>query len=77
MVEYLFDVFSQETKNAPSALLPPYYRARLKDLPRDDDKGRKRLVADLIAGMTESQTLAVYQRLTGMVAGSALDKILL
>jgi dGTP triphosphohydrolase len=36
----------------------------------------KRIVADLIAGMTEAQTVALYQRLNGMVTGSAFEKIL-
>jgi dGTP triphosphohydrolase len=64
---------------AKSSLLPPYYKERLEDVAKTFGPGtinNRRVVVDLIAGMTESQAYAVYQRLNGIVAGSALDKIL-
>jgi dGTP triphosphohydrolase len=68
-----------ETNARISRLLPPYYRQRLEDVVKAHGPGtvaNRRVVIDLIAGMTESQANAVYQRLNGIVLGSALDKIL-
>jgi dGTP triphosphohydrolase len=79
MIRYLYDVFMEETKRTPSNLLPPYYREKLKELPSKIVVGGpkvRRIVIDLIAGMTEGQAVAVYHRLNGFVIGSALDKIL-
>jgi dGTPase len=79
MIEYLFGVFKQEVGRSPSHLLPPYYQERLREIPieePDRHRASKRLVADLIAGMTEAQVVAVYQRLNGIVVGSAFEKIL-
>ena len=75
VVKYLYVVFRNESRKRPSNLLPPYYRDRLKQIPPGDLQ-EKRLVIDLIAGMTETQAIAVYQRLNGIVMGSALDKVL-
>ena len=75
MIKYLFRTFLGECRRSPARLLPPYYRERLSDA--DGDTNRvKRIVADLIAGMTESQALLTYQRLNGIVNGSALDKLM-
>jgi len=79
MIKYLFNVFMHETNLRVSRLLPPYYRERLQDVIKAHGPGtlaNRRVVIDLIAGMTESQAAAVYQRLNGIVLGSALDKIL-
>jgi|HubBroStandDraft_1064217.scaffolds.fasta_scaffold01192_2 dGTPase len=78
-IEYLFAVFANETRTTPSKLLPPYYRERLAEVIEtegQDGPGSRRLVADLIAGMTEAQEFALYQRLKGIVLGSAMDHIL-
>ncbi|HXJ94555.1 MAG TPA: dNTP triphosphohydrolase [Terriglobia bacterium] len=79
LIRYLYKVFMQETKKSPSKLLPPYYRERLSEVLQNDGVSEprvKRIVIDLIAGMTEAQAIAVYQRLNGIVIGSALDNIL-
>ena len=78
-IDYLFTVFVNEIRTAPSKLLPPYYRERLAQVIKiegEDGPGSRRLVADLIAGMTETQAFALYQRLKGIVIGSAMDHIL-
>jgi dGTPase len=74
VVRYLFHTFLQETRKAPSRLLPPYFRERLKKLEASSSSIR-RIVVDLIAGMTEAQALMMYQRLNGIIHGSALDKL--
>ncbi len=79
MVEYLFGVFLEECRRQPNHLLPPYYQERLSEIPTqepDRHHGMKRMVADLVAGITEAQAVALYQRLNGMVTGSAFEKIL-
>lgn len=78
-IKYLFSVFRSETTKKPSKLLPHYYKERLSDITATEGvhgPGSRRLVADLIAGMTEAQAIALYQRLNGIVMGSALDRIL-
>ena len=74
IIRYLFHVFLQETRRSPSGLLPPYYREQLSRS-ENDSSAIRRVVVDLIAGMTESQALLMYQRLNGIVHGSALDKL--
>ena len=79
MIEYLFGVFIEECRKEPCHLLPAYYQERLREIATTEPerrRGLKRMVADLIAGMTESQAIALYQRLNGIVAGSAFEKIL-
>jgi dGTPase len=75
VINYLFGVFHEETKKSPSRLLPPYYRERLEKA-GESASAVRRVIADLIAGMTETQCLLMYQRLNGLVPGSALDKLI-
>lgn len=75
VVKYLYATFRTEARRRPSSLLPPYYRERLGTI-SSGDRQEKRVVIDLIAGMTEAQAVAVYQRLNGIVLGSALDRVL-
>ncbi len=74
VIRYLFNVFLHETRKSSSRLLPPYYRERLKGA-AGTTTAIKRIVVDLIAGMTEAQALTTYQRLNGIVHSSALDKL--
>jgi dGTPase len=78
-IEFLFDVFLEEAGKAPCHLLPPYYQERLRAIPTAEphrNRATRRIVADLVAGMTEAQALALYHRLNGTVPGSAFEKIL-
>lgn len=78
-VKYLFSVFRNEISHSPTSLLPPYFQQRLKMMANQDGvtiAGSKRLVCDLIAGMTERQAIGLYQRLNGIVVASGLDNIL-
>ena len=79
VIKTLFSVFLEETKAQPSRLLPAYYRERLECIRKqegDSDPSLQRMVADLVAGMTESQAFSLYQRLHGITAASAMDKVL-
>lgn len=81
LIRTLFEIFcdaclsSNPLRVAHSAVLPLYFRERL-DANDNGDLGVKRIVADLISGMSESQVVAVHQRLTGQSLGSALDTYL-
>jgi dGTPase len=74
VIEKLFNIYwdSAQGKRAEH-LFPPYYRRALMDSP--NDQGKKRVVVDLIAGMTEEQALAMHNRLTGVSLGSGLEQI--
>jgi dGTPase len=79
VVRYLWGVFRHEVRRTPSTLLPPYFKERLKEVISKEGElgsGSRRIVCDLIAGMTETQAIALYQRLNGIVPGSPLDRIL-
>jgi dGTPase len=55
-------------------LFPPYYRQGLEDA--SDNAQKKRVVIDLIAGMTEAQALAMSNRLRGVSGGFGLDDLI-
>jgi dGTPase len=79
VIRCLFGIFRNEVNRKASNLLPPYYKERLKDVVEKEGPGgpgSKRVACDLIAGMTEAQAGALYQRLNGIVSGSPLDKVL-
>jgi len=79
IIRYLFEVFIQEAHKSPCHLLPTYYQERLKEIPARkpaQEFGITRMVADLIAGMTEAQAVGIYQRLKGIVMGSPFEQIL-
>jgi dGTPase len=75
LIRSLFDVFHGATARPTDwSIFPDFYRNQLLALP--DDAARTRLVADLIASMTETQVVDLHHRLTGASLGSALDPVL-
>jgi dGTP triphosphohydrolase len=54
-------------------VFPPIWRDYLETLDSSDDRGRKRVVVDFIAGMTEPEIQRLHQRLTGVAIGSFLE----
>jgi dGTP triphosphohydrolase len=76
IIRRLFNVFHEEAHAInPSGVLPIYYRDLLKN-PKLEKDDKSRVAVDLIAGMTESQAIASYQRLEGITLDSGLEKIL-
>lgn len=74
----LFEIYrSAATDNREEGLkiFPPFYRSAIEEAGRDPNRIR-RVVVDLIAGMTEAQALAMHNRLTGVSVGSGLDEII-
>ena len=75
VIEKLFGIYWEAAQGKRAQhLFPPYYRRALVDSSSEQDK--KRVVVDLIAGMTEEQALAMHNRLTGVSLGSGLEQIL-
>jgi dGTPase len=64
---------AKKVKKHPE-IFPPHYQERLHATSDDDEK--KRICVDLIAGMTEKQTVATHLRLTGTALGSGLEEYL-
>ncbi|WP_125487028.1 deoxyguanosinetriphosphate triphosphohydrolase family protein [Edaphobacter aggregans] len=76
IIRKLADIFLQEAhQEKPSGVLPIYYRELFR-MPDMTDTEKSRAAIDLIAGMTESQATAVYQRIEGISLSSGIDKIL-
>lgn len=79
VIRCLYGIFRNEVNKKSSNLLPPYYRERLRKVVEEEGAGgagSKRVVCDLIAGMTEAQAIGLYQRLNGIISGSPLDKMI-
>jgi dGTPase len=76
IIEKLFNIYWDAAQgNRSLHLFPPYYRQALAD--SANDQGKKRVVVDLIAGMTEEQALAMHNRLCGVSLGSGLEQIII
>jgi dGTPase len=74
-IRKLFDIYmSAGTEPARHHLFPAYYREAIEEA-KSDEKKIRRTIVDFIAGMTEDQALAMYNRLTGVSVGSGLDEI--
>ena len=81
IIRELFEIFHNAVEKRLLDIFPPSYRGRLNELIEDCrydlQEERIRLIADLLAGMTENQAMLMYQRLTGIHPGTVLDRILL
>lgn len=76
IIRALFEIFADAASSARQrTIFPAYYRERLEQA-GDDDIERRRICVDLLAGMTETQTINVHHRLTGSVLGAALEDLL-
>ena len=74
VINGLFSIYWDAAQGRRSQhLFPRFYQKALKGSANDQEK--KRVVVDLIAGMTEEQALAMYTRLTGISLGSGLEQI--
>lgn len=74
-IRKLFEIYMDASgKPARQNLFPAYYREAIEEA-KSDERQIKRTVIDLIAGMTENQALAMYNRLIGVSVGSGLEEI--
>jgi dGTPase len=76
VIEELFHIYTGLAMKPENwQVFPTFYRERLKDAQGQTDE-LVRTCVDLIAGMTESQAVAMHHRLTGQTHTSGLDDIL-
>lgn len=76
LIASLFNTYVQAAASKKDAVIfPNLYRESLETV-AGDKKLIKRIVADLIASMSEAQVVAIHQRLTGQSLGSAMDAYL-
>lgn len=71
VIRELVQLFMSAVTDGDSRLLGPLYLQRLEAA--ETEGARRRVVIDLIAGMTESSALEVYRRATGTSQGSLLQ----
>ena len=74
LFEALYEAANPLSKNR--GIIPDPFRGALNALGMSDDQERARIVADLIASMTEQQALLFHQRLMGLHPGSVRDLII-
>ena len=84
MIREIFNVFLEEatlpdTTSHPRSqslrIFPPLWQERIESEPPGNANVIKRLVADLIASMTEQQVCDTFEKLTGRGQSSAVDPI--
>jgi dGTPase len=68
VIHTLFTRYQEAVENHEYRLFPPGYVERLEDA--ETDGARARAVIDLIAGLTETAAIQIYQRLRGISSGS-------
>jgi dGTPase len=79
VVRTLSEIFYQaatDKHREDLAIFPMIFRERLELIDHDDRPEIKRLIADLIASMSEGQLLDAFAKLTGQTQGSVVDPIL-
>ncbi|MGI8643145.1 MAG: deoxyguanosinetriphosphate triphosphohydrolase family protein [Thermomicrobiales bacterium] len=75
LIRALFDILlDASSKEEDWHVFPTIYQELLAE--SSDDADRVRLVADLIASMSEAHVVTMYHRLTGLAAGSVMDPVL-
>jgi dGTPase len=75
IISRLFDAYSEASESRRNwSLFPPYYRYQLEQ--SASSLKRKRIVVDLIAGMTEPQAIAGYAQLMGVQPAITLEEII-
>lgn len=78
IIDELFEMLYDESE--PEAILssaiPAPYRDQLGELNDADDPERARIIADMIAAMTEPQAVTLHKRLVGHSPGSLQDEII-
>ncbi len=78
IINELFDVLYEEADpdGVYTSAIPVQYRERVDQIDDADDPLRARIVADMIAAMTEPQAITLHKRLVGRSPGSLQDEIM-
>jgi dGTPase len=81
IVRDLFGTYLQATQSKDRRVIPTSHVESLKRMEAaaenaaDRRRVRARVVADLIAGLTEEQAIRLHARLTGRAIGSVMDPV--
>jgi dGTPase len=80
IIKSLFETYKAAAKLRDYSIFPQFYQEELEFIerefgrrPEDLHRRRRRLIADLISGMTEQHAVEMCHRLTGVSLGSVLD----
>jgi dGTPase len=76
LIRSLFNTFLSAANSRKDRTIFPAYFQEAIQYAEDDNRKIKRIVADLIASMSEAQAIAIHQRLSGQSLGSAMDAYL-
>lgn len=78
IINELFDVLYEEADpdGVYTSAIPVQYRERIDQIDDAEDSLRARIVADMIAAMTEPQAISLHKRLVGRSPGSLQDEII-
>ena len=72
IIRDLFSIFFDAAKNKQFELIPAEFREQLI---LGEAGMTARIIADLIAGLSERQAVVLHRRLTGVAMGSVLDRV--
>jgi len=77
IVREVFNALYEESRKPGVSAIPSPYRERLlENVEEASDTQNARIVADMVASMTEKQISAIYKRLQGHSPGSLVDEII-
>jgi dGTPase len=75
VISCLYEIFRDAAKSRDLVLFPAGFREALESTDGDWETNCRRIVVDLIAGMSEREAILMHNRLTGATPGSALDHV--
>ena len=75
IISCLYEIFRDAARSKTLDLFPAGFQEALMDCAGDWEKHSRRIVVDLIAGMSETEAILMHDRLTGATPGSALDPV--
>jgi dGTPase len=78
IIDELFEILYEESdpEEILSSVIPAPYRDQLGGLEDANDPQRARIIADMIAALTEPQAISLHKRLVGHSPGSLQDEII-
>ena len=71
IIEGLFEKYEAEARKGRTRVFPPLIAERLETAQTED--GKRRVVVDYIASLTEDGAATIYRRMTGTAGGSIVD----
>jgi dGTPase len=75
VISCLYEILRDAARSRNFSIFPTGFREALENSDVDWERDCRRIVADLIAGMSEREAIVLHNRLTGAAPGSALDYV--